>query len=77
MRKRATTDETLEQKILKAQEKVTRTATAHEKAVDELQVLLDKRDAKRKNEVWEAIVNSSRSYDEILGMIRGEMTDAD
>ncbi len=77
MRKRATTDETLEQKILKAQEKVTRTATAHEKAVDELQVLLDKRDAKRKNEVWEAIVNSSRSYDEILGMIRGEMSDAD
>ena len=54
MRKRATSDETLEQKILKAQEKVARTATAHEKAVDELQILLDKRDAKRKDEVWEA-----------------------
>ena len=46
MRKRATSDETLEQKILKAQEKVARTAAAHEKAVDELQILLDKRDAK-------------------------------
>ena len=27
--------------------------------------------------VREAIVNSSRSYEEILGMIRGEMSDAD
>ena len=56
MRKRATSDETLEQKIVKAQEKVVRTEAAHEKAVDELQILLDKRDAKRKEEVWEAIV---------------------
>ncbi len=77
MKKRATSEETLEQKILKAQEKVVRTAAAHEKAVDELQILLDKRDAKRKVEVWEAIINSSRSYEEILGMIRGEMSDAD
>ena len=77
MRKRATSDETLEQKILKAQEKVARTVTAHEKAVDELQILLDKRDAKRKDEVWEAIVNSSRSYEEILGMIKGELSDVD
>ena len=77
MKKRATSEETLEQKILKAQEKVARTAAAHEKAVDELQILLDKRDAERKIEVWEAIINSSRSYEEILGMIRGEMSDAD
>jgi hypothetical protein len=77
MRKRATSEETLEQKILKAQEKVVRTAAAHEKAVDELQILLDKRDARRKDEVWAAIVNSSRSYEEILGMIKGEMSDAD
>ena len=77
MRKRATSEETLEQKILKAQEKVARTAAAHEKAVDELQILLDKRDARRKDEVWEAIVNSSRSYEEILGMIKGGMPDAD
>ena len=77
MKKRATSEETLEQKILKAQEKVARTAAAHEKAVDELQILLDKRDAKRKIEVWEAIINSSRSYEEILGMIRSEMSDAD
>ena len=77
MRKRATSDETLEQKILKAQEKVAKTAAAHEKAVDELQILLDKRDAKRKDEIREAIVNSSRSYEEIIEMIKGEMSDAD
>ena len=77
MRKRATSEETLEQKILKAQEKVAKTAAAHEKAVDELQILLDKRDARRKDEVWEAIVNSSRSYEEILGMIKSNMPDAD
>ena len=77
MRKRATSEETLEQKILKAQEKVARTAAAHEKAVDELQILLDKRDAKRKDEVWEAIINSSRIYEEILQMIKGEMSDVD
>lgn len=77
MRKRTTSEETLEQKITKAQEKVARTAAAHEKAVDELQILLDKRDAKRKDEIWEAIVGSSRSYEEILGMIKGEMTDTD
>ena len=77
MRKRATSDETLEQKIVKAQEKVVRTAAAHEKAVDELQILLEKRDAKRKEEVWEAIVNSPRSYEDILKMIRNELTDED
>ena len=27
--------------------------------------------------VWEAIVNSSRSYEEILGMIKGELSDVD
>lgn len=75
MRKRATSDESLEQKIVKAQEKVVRTAAAHEKAVDELQILLDKRDAKRKEEVWEAIINSPKSYEEILKMIRNELTD--
>ena len=77
MRKRATSDEMLEQKILKAQERVARTAAAHEKAVDELQILLDKRDAKRKDEIWEVIVNSNRSYEEILGMIKGELSDVD
>lgn len=78
MRKqRATTDETLEQKIVKAQEKVARTAAAHERAVDELQILLDKRDARRKEEVWEAIINSHKSYEEILKMIRDDITEED
>ena len=77
MRRRVTKDETLEQKIVKAQEKVARTAAAHERAVDALQILLDKLDAKRKEEVWEAIINSRKSYEEILKMIRDEMTEED
>ena len=51
MRKRATPGESLDQKIEKAQTKVNRTKTAYEKAVDELQILLDKRDARRKDEI--------------------------
>ena len=33
--------------------------------------------AKRKEEVWEAIINSRKSYEEILKMIRDEMTEED
>ena len=42
MRKRATPSESLDQKIEKAQAKVIRTKAAYDKAVDELQILLDK-----------------------------------
>lgn len=77
MRKRSTPDETLEQKIEKAQGRVIRTKAAYDKAVDDLQVLLDKRDAKRKDEIWEAIVNSSKSYEEILAMIKRGTSDED
>lgn len=50
----------------KAQEKVIRTKAAYESAVESLQKLLDKRDAQRKDELWNAIAKSSRTYDEIL-----------
>lgn len=73
MRKRSTPDETLEQRIEKGQQKVIRTKAAYDKAVDELQTLLDKRDAKRKDEIWDAIVGSSKSYEEILAMIKGDV----
>lgn len=38
-------------------------------AVRSLQVLLDKRDAQRKDELWNAIVKSKKTYDEILKYI--------
>ena len=38
-------------------------------AVSSLQKLLDKRDAKQKDELWNAVMKSEKSYDEILQMI--------
>lgn len=59
----------LEQQIEKAQDKVIKTKTAHEKAVDGLQTLLDKRDALRKDTLWKAIIDSGKSYEEIFDFI--------
>ena len=68
-RKAGSMAETLEQQIEKAQEKVIKTRQAYDAAVDVLQKLLDKRDAKRKEELWNAIIKSEKSYDEILEFI--------
>lgn len=68
-RKTVTANETLEQQIAKAQEKVIRTRAAYDNAVDVLQKLLDKRDAKRKEELWSAVIKSDKSYNEILEFI--------
>ena len=68
-RKAGSMAETLEQQIEKAQEKVIKTRQAYDAAVDVLQKLLDKRDAKRKEELWNTIIKSEKSYDEILEFI--------
>ena len=67
--------ENIDQQIEKAQEKVIRTKSAYEAAVDALQKLLDKRDAQRKDELWNAIIKSKKSYDEILKYIETECSD--
>lgn len=63
------TAENMEQQIEKAQEKVVKTKAAYDHAVEELQKLLDKRDAQRKDDLWKAVINSSISYEEILRLI--------
>lgn len=68
-RKTGTVIGTLEQQIEKAQEKVIKTKQAYDDAVNALQKLLDKRDAKRKEDIWNAIIKSEKSYDEILKFI--------
>ena len=60
--RRPGTEETLEKKIEEAQKKVIKTKAAYDKAVDELQKLLDKRDARRKEDIWKAIIKSDRTY---------------
>ena len=77
-RKAGTVTETLEQQIEKAQQKVIKTKQAYDQAVDALQKLLDKRDAQRKEDLWNAIIKSEKSYDEILTFITaGQTTEED
>ena len=72
-RKAGSVTETLEQQIEKAQKKVIKTKQAYDTAVEVLQKLLDKRDAKRKEELWNAIVKSEKSYDEIRKFITANL----
>lgn len=68
-RGRKFTTETLEQQIEKAQEKVIRTKSTYDNAVASLQKLLDKREAQRKDDLWNAVIKSNKSYEEILQML--------
>ena len=52
----------MEEQIQKAQEKVIKTKAAYDTAVESLQKLLDKRDAQRKDELWDAIIKSNKTY---------------
>ena len=76
-RKPGTVSGTLEQQIEKAQEKVIKTKQAYDAAVDVLQKLLDKRDAKRKEDLWNAIIKSEKSYEEILKFINADQNNED
>lgn len=71
-RKAGTTVATIDQQIEKAQEKVIKNRQAYDAAADALQNLLDKRDAKRKDELWDAILKSEKSYEEIFEFIRAD-----
>ena len=71
-RKAGTTVATIDQQREKAQEKVIKTRQAYDAAADALQKLLDKRDAKRKDELWDAILKSKKSYEEIFEFIRAD-----
>ena len=70
--RKATGTVSMEQQIEKAQTKVIKTKAAYDKAVDELQKLLDKRDAIRKDELWAAIIKSQKSYEEIMHFISAD-----
>ncbi len=61
--------DTMEQQIEKAQAKVIKTKAAYDTAVKDLQKLMDKRDAQRKDTLWKAILKSEKTYDEILSYI--------
>ena len=64
--KRGAVSATMEEQIQKAQEKVIKTKAAYDTAVESLQKLLDKRDTQRKDELWDAIIKSNKTYEDIL-----------
>ena len=64
---------TLDEKIEKAQQKVIKTKTMYDSAVEELKLLLDERMEKQKNEKEEqnkrmikAFEQSTRTYEEVM-----------
>lgn len=67
--------ESLNKKIEKAGQNVSRTRKAYETATAELKELLDKRDALKKDMVIKAIMRSNKSMDEILSFINGDGPD--
>lgn len=74
-RTRATSMEALEQKIEKAQQDVVKTKERYDKAVTTLEDLLNKRDALRRDELVNVILNSGKSYEEILRFFQTEEQD--
>ena len=65
----------IDEKIADAQEQVVRAKARYDKAAAELRRLIEKRDAMRKDELWDAVVASGRSYDDILAMVRSSDND--
>ena len=60
---------TVETKIAKAQDSVMKAKKKYDNALAELEKLLDKRDALRRDELVNAIMKSSRTYEEIIRFI--------
>ena len=63
---RMTSMEALDKKIEKAQEMVSRRKKLYDEAIAALSDLLDKRDALRRDELVKAIMNSDRTYEEVM-----------
>ena len=63
---RMTSMEALDKKREKAQELVSRRKKLYDEAIAALSDLLDKRDALRRDELVKAIMNSDKTYEEVM-----------
>lgn len=72
---RRTAVQTLEFKIEKVEERVSKTRAAHEKAIDDLKKLYDVRKGYQKDLIMKALETSSRSLDEILSFFNTTIED--
>lgn len=65
----------LEEKILKAEESVEKAKKRYDSACEELKTLLEKRDMIRKEELMNAIMNSDKSYEEVMHFLQKNKPD--
>ena len=72
---RMTSMEALDKKIEKAQELVSRRKKLYDEAIAALSDLLDKRDALRRDELVKAIMNSDRTYEQVLEFLNAGSED--
>ncbi len=76
-RGRQITAEALEEKISKAQDKLVTTKKAYDTAAQELRDLLEKRDAVRKNELYDKLIKSKWSYEQVIKLITSDPPEDD
>ena len=65
----------IEDKILKAQENVIKTKEKYDEAVAALEELYAKRDAIKKDELMKMFTKSNRTYEEVMEFLKGDMPD--
>jgi formiminotetrahydrofolate cyclodeaminase len=60
----------IDEKIEKAKEAVSRTKTKYDAAFDELEKLMVKKEEMKKQELMAAIASSSKSFEEIMNFLK-------
>ena len=76
-RGRQITAESLEEKISKAQNKLVATKKAYDEAAQDLRDLLEKRDAIRKDELYDKLINSKWTFEQVIKLIESDPPDDD
>ena len=76
-RGRQITAESLEEKISKAQDKLVATKKAYDEAAQDLRNLLEKRDAIRKDELYNKLINSKWTFEQVIKLIDSDPPDDD
>ena len=71
-RGRQITADALEEKISKAQDKLVAAKKAYDAAAQELRALLEKQDALLKDELYNKLVNSKWSFEQVIKMISSD-----
>lgn len=60
----------MDEKVEKAKESVDRAKAKYDAAVEELEKLMVKKEEMKKDELLSAIMNSSKSYDEVMKFLK-------